>query len=288
MICGSSASTLFSAAGKCRNCVRYSVSCFSLTYPRNVPSVTANTNIPTNCVVNALVEATPISVPACVKNASLVNRTIALEATLQTASVCLCPSACACFKAASVSAVSPDCEITTTKARGFGTDSRYRYSLAISTCVGIFATDSSQYFAVIPAYELVPHARISTLSISAKTSAASAPNNSAEKRLVCGIVSVIARGCSKISFCIKCRYGPSSTAPPYAATTRTSRSEGIPSRSTIFTPSSVISTTSPSSRNAKRSVLPASASASEARKFSPSPTPTTSGDPCRAPTTVCG
>ncbi len=37
-----------------------------------------------------------------------------------------------------------------------------------------------------------------------------------------------------------------------------------------------------------RSVVPASASASEARKFSSAPTPTTSGLPARAPTTVPG
>ena len=37
-----------------------------------------------------------------------------------------------------------------------------------------------------------------------------------------------------------------------------------------------------------RSVSPASAIASDARKCSPSPTPTTSGEPERAPTTRCG
>jgi hypothetical protein len=49
---------------------------------------------------------------------------MALEATLQIASVCLWPSDCACFSAARVSAVSPDCEITTTSARGLGTLTR--------------------------------------------------------------------------------------------------------------------------------------------------------------------
>src|SRR5436189_112299 len=37
-----------------------------------------------------------------------------------------------------------------------------------------------------------------------------------------------------------------------------------------------------------RSVTPASAMASDARKVSPSPTPSTSGEPRRAPTTRCG
>ena len=45
---------------------------------------------------------------------SSVWRTIALEATLQLASVWLWPSDCACFSAARVSAVSPACAITTT------------------------------------------------------------------------------------------------------------------------------------------------------------------------------
>ena len=74
--------------------------------------------------MNALVDATPISVPARVRYVSAVCRTIELVATLQIASVCVCPSSCACFSAASVSAVSPDCETTTTSAAGFGTLSR--------------------------------------------------------------------------------------------------------------------------------------------------------------------
>ena len=55
---------------------------------------------------------------------SLHSRTMALVATLQMVSVCCMPSERACLSAASVSAVSPDCEIVTTSARGFGTLSR--------------------------------------------------------------------------------------------------------------------------------------------------------------------
>ncbi|MNL21936.1 hypothetical protein D3C87_1432520 [compost metagenome] len=75
-------------------------------------------------VVNALVEATPISVPARVRKRISVSRTIALVATLQMASVWVWPRSRAWRSAAMVSAVSPDWEITTTSARGFGTVSR--------------------------------------------------------------------------------------------------------------------------------------------------------------------
>ena len=74
--------------------------------------------------MNALVDATPTSVPARVRNLSAVCRTIELVATLQIASVCAWPSDFACFSAASVSAVSPDCDTTTTSAFGLGTLSR--------------------------------------------------------------------------------------------------------------------------------------------------------------------
>ena len=74
--------------------------------------------------MNALVDATPISVPARVRNASAVCAHHRLVATLQIASVCAWPSAFACFSAASVSAVSPDCDTTTTSAADCGTLSR--------------------------------------------------------------------------------------------------------------------------------------------------------------------
>ena len=92
--------------------------------PRSLAIVSASRNSATSCVVNALVDATPISTPARVKNFSLVARAIALVGTLMMPSVVPMPSDCACFSAASVSAVSPDCEITMTSVRGFGTLSR--------------------------------------------------------------------------------------------------------------------------------------------------------------------
>jgi len=74
--------------------------------------------------VKALVEATPISTPARVTYASVHSRTMALVATLQIVNVCGMPRLRACFNAASVSAVSPDCVIVTTSVRGSGTLSR--------------------------------------------------------------------------------------------------------------------------------------------------------------------
>ncbi len=75
-------------------------------------------------MVKALVEATPISGPARVRNFSAASRTMADSATLQMARVRDWPRTRACFKAASVSAVSPDCEMAMTSASGFGTELR--------------------------------------------------------------------------------------------------------------------------------------------------------------------
>ena len=90
----------------------------------NFESVKAKKYKPTNWVVKALVEATPISVPALVWNFQSVSRIMALEATLQMAKVLSCPKDFACLRAAKVSAVSPDCETTTTKDLAFGTLTR--------------------------------------------------------------------------------------------------------------------------------------------------------------------
>ena len=74
--------------------------------------------------MKALVEATPISGPARVRNFSCELRMSADSGTLQMASEKGWPSLRACVSAAIVSAVSPDCEITTTSVRGLGTVSR--------------------------------------------------------------------------------------------------------------------------------------------------------------------
>ena len=63
--------------------------------------------------MKALVEATPISGPARVRSVSSDSRTSELSGTLQIASVERKPALRASRSAASVSAVSPDCEIET-------------------------------------------------------------------------------------------------------------------------------------------------------------------------------
>ena len=70
--------------------------------------------------MKALVEATPISGPARVSITSSLSRTSELSGTLQIASEERYPACLASRSAASVSAVSPDCEMVT-NSEFFGT-----------------------------------------------------------------------------------------------------------------------------------------------------------------------
>ena len=65
-------------------------------------------NNATSCVVNAFVDATPISGPACVKKTSSESLVKELSATLQMAKVLKKFDSFAKCSAANVSAVSPD------------------------------------------------------------------------------------------------------------------------------------------------------------------------------------
>ncbi len=67
IISGSSASTLVSEAGRLRSCARKAFSCDGAILPRCFANAMASRKSPTNCVVKAFVEATPISVPARVR-----------------------------------------------------------------------------------------------------------------------------------------------------------------------------------------------------------------------------
>ncbi len=106
--------------------------------------------------------------------------------------------------------------------------------------------------------------------------------------MIASSVSPTARGCSWISFCMKCRYGPSSSEASDTSDRCTSRSTGASSASNTRTDSRVISAVSPSSRKTTRRVACTIAETSEATKFSPSPRPTSSGQPMRATTIRCG
>ena len=71
-----------------------------------------------NCVVNALVDATPISGPARVIMLNSDSLTIELSGTLEIARVCAYPKRLDSFSAARVSAVSPDWDIVTNSVAG--------------------------------------------------------------------------------------------------------------------------------------------------------------------------
>ena len=126
----------------------------------------------------------------------------------------LAPLAFDSLRAASESAVSPDWLMITTRVPSSMMGSRYLYSEARSTSTGILAIPSNTYLLVIPAWYAEPQATIMILSIFCISSSVifsssitiSQPLMRGEK------VSVIAFGCSYISFSIKCSYPPFSAA----------------------------------------------------------------------------
>ena len=71
---------------------RWAVSCSGVSLPRSLASTSVSRNSPASWVVNALVEATPISGPARVRNLSLEARVSADSGTLQMVSVLSWPS----------------------------------------------------------------------------------------------------------------------------------------------------------------------------------------------------
>ena len=79
--------------------------------------------------------------------------------TLQTPNA-VAPFSFTNLRAAKVSAVSPDWEITITKSSGYITGFLYLNSEAYSTKTGTSAISSKKYFASSPACQLVPQARI--------------------------------------------------------------------------------------------------------------------------------
>ncbi len=124
MISGSARSAEAIAAGSTRSASSISASRSRERRFLTLASVAARASRAASCAVNALVEATPISGPARVRNLSCEPRTSADSGTLQMASENGWPSLRAWLRAAIVSAVSPDCEITMTSVRGLGTVSR--------------------------------------------------------------------------------------------------------------------------------------------------------------------
>ena len=110
-----------------------------------------------SCVVNALVEATPISGPAKVNIFSSDNLEILLSKTL-TIEIVFNPCFLASSSPAKVSRVSPDCEINITTSPSVFSNFLYLYSEAISTLTLILANSSNQNLAILQAKADVPHA----------------------------------------------------------------------------------------------------------------------------------
>ena len=95
------------------------------------------------CVANALVLATPFSIPARVKMAASLSLTIEELSTLQILRL-FNPALFAILRASNVSAVSPLCEMVTKSVPSRRRGSLYLNSEAISTWQGILAIRSSR------------------------------------------------------------------------------------------------------------------------------------------------
>ncbi|MNW59210.1 hypothetical protein D3C74_371160 [compost metagenome] len=81
---------------------------------------------------------------------------------------------------------------------------------------------------------------------------------------------------------------PFSAAAASQSTVKRVASAGLPWKSTTSTESGVMVTIWSWPSSSASLVKAMKAATSEPRKFSPSPSPTTSGESCRAPTTVVG
>mmetsp|Transcript_9910 Transcript_9910/g.22529 ORF Transcript_9910/g.22529 Transcript_9910/m.22529 type:complete len:215 (-) Transcript_9910:1031-1675(-) len=112
--------------------------------------------------VNAFVDATPISGPACKYRPASVVRAM-LEPTTLTMPIVRALNSCAIRMASKVSAVSPLWEMAITTSSEEIKGLRYRNSLAYSTSTGISAKLSSAYFAISPECHDVPQAHMMIL-----------------------------------------------------------------------------------------------------------------------------
>src|SRR6059036_194755 len=91
-------------------------------------------------------------------------------------------------------------------------------------------------------------------------------------------------GCSLISFSMKWGYPPNASASRSHSMSSTARFMSRASRSSTRYPSGVTTATSPSSRYTTERVCESTALASDATMYSPSPIPSSTGDPRRATT----
>ena len=84
-----------------------------------------------------------------------------------------------------------------------------------------------------------------------------------------------ARGCSMISFCMKCVYGPLATATGSMETRCGASATSAPSRSRIVVPAALIRAHCPLASGCTSVVWGSRAGTSLATNISPSPTPST-------------
>jgi hypothetical protein len=158
----------------------------------------------------------------------------------------------ASFTAASVSAVSPDWEMASTSVLWPTTGSRWRNSLASSTSTGSRASCSIMSRPESPACQLVPQATTTSRSTSftqaGSRSMPSRTTSPSSSETLPRMVSVTARGCSKISLCMKCLCPSFSAATALHSILRGFRVTARPSASSMAMPSGVSIASSPSSR----------------------------------------
>ena len=195
-------------------------------------------------------------------------------------------------KPASVSAVSPDCEMGMQRVPSSTTGSRYRYSEPRSTSTGRRASPSIMNLPTSAACHEVPQATTSTFrsrrSCSSGSGRVSKKTSPVSGSILPASVSRMARGCSWISFNMKWRYPPFSAITGDQSMCCGARVRGFPSKSNRDTPRGVATIISPSSRKRAFRVWESSGGRSDARKISPSPTPATIGQLRRTPTSVPG
>lgn len=120
------------------------------------PIKSANKNRHTACAVNALVDATPISVPALVNNPLSVIRAIEEPTTLTTPNV-LPPNSLIFLRHSMLSAVSQDCEINTCNRSSRNNKRLLAYSLPTTALVSMPANSLVRILAKSHAWYEVPH-----------------------------------------------------------------------------------------------------------------------------------
>mmetsp|Transcript_27123 Transcript_27123/g.56364 ORF Transcript_27123/g.56364 Transcript_27123/m.56364 type:complete len:293 (-) Transcript_27123:360-1238(-) len=210
-------------------------------------------------------------------------------------------------RAARVSAVSPDCEMTMTmSSSGRSTTLRYRNSEAYSTSTGTLQRASRTYSPTRPACHDVPQPQMMMRRAARRRS--SMLNWAPSGPMSCSIppsvtcrsppapslpsTAVVTRprmqlrraeGCSMISLSMKCLYPPFSICSRVPSSATSAGFSGAPLSVDTWWPEARRTTTiSPSLRWTTLRVYSRKADASLATNHSPSPTPRISGDPMRA------